>query len=262
MLRILSLLCLLFLQIDLQAQKPDLTGWKRDSLPSNEKAIIYNNRSPNFTFLKKGNQWIVEQKVKTEKSIIGDKLPVSLDFLKTQIPSFEIGTAYTQKVYNGYFISHNMGEFGGGLYFLDTTGTIATVQKMSCCSNVNGFFGLGENLFFIDGLSHLGSDYGSLQELIREKGVWQVKIVKYLREAPIKTVATPEGVLIFTNARVYQFTFDRQLKELFKAPFYWGILYPSLVLVDEQDLYIAMRGGVLKVTDFAGRQQYTWYTPQ
>ncbi len=67
------------------------------------------------------------------------------------------------------------------------------------------------------------------------------------------------NVLIVTSEHLMSFNNDEKLVKILKAPFYWGKSYPSSAIVDNKNIYIAMRKGILKISDFKYNPNYEWY---
>ncbi|RYF84808.1 MAG: hypothetical protein EON98_08230 [Chitinophagaceae bacterium] len=83
-----------------------------------------------------------------------------------------------------------------------------------------------------------------------------------LIEAPALITDYKGEKLIVTSQYILKLGNDLKVTEVLKSPFYWGMLYPSSILVDNNDLYLAMRQGVLKIKSFDSTPEYIWYTPK
>ena len=55
---------------------------------------------------------------------------------------------------------------------------------------------------------------------------------------------------------------DLKPKELLKSPFFFGMLNPFTMLFNNDDLYIAMQAGVLKIIAFDTNPSYEWWVPK
>lgn len=68
--------------------------------------------------------------------------------------------------------------------------------------------------------------------------------------------------IILTSQHILKCGQDLKVIEILKSPFYWGVLYPSSMIVDNNDVYVAMRKGILKIKAFDTFPEYEWYIPR
>lgn len=116
-------------------------------------------------------------------------------------------------------------------------------------------------LYAIQGLSHLGISEGSVIEIYNDS-IWKYKEVLKLAEAPKLILRNGDENLILTSGRYIYIQTADNLEQVLQAPFHWGMLYPSSMFLDNKDLFIAMRKGILKIQDYNTNPIYEWYIPK
>ena len=154
----------------------------------------------------------------------------------------------------------NKGEFGGGLYFIKSDGLDG--YEMARYLNIHNIFEYNSKYFAIEGLSHLGGQRGQIIEIFKVDTLWKYKSFIRLVEAPELITDYNNEKIIVTSQYILKFEKDFKVSEILKSPFYWGMLYPSSVLINKKDLYLAMRQGVLKIKSFDSSPEYEWYIPK
>ena len=230
-----------------------LEDFETDSIPTQQSQWKWNNSKIH---------WVIEKKndsIKIRKNdynyFKGDSIPFSQKQIAKKIKGHYAIRA-VKKVNDGYIIGLNGGEFGGGLWFLSTNGKSS--YEISSYIRVRQIFEFNNKLYVIRGLAHLGSSYGSLFELKKDKK-WKILKTYKLPGAPNFIVKEGENILILTTEHLMSFNKNEKLIKILKAPFYWGMFYPSSAIVDKNDIYIAMRKGILKISDFYDNPNYEWY---
>lgn len=239
------------------AQIPDLTNWKIDTIPTGERIYTANHSRNDWTFAFTGLKWaIVQNSFNREK---GDSFPFSPDFIDKNLKQIK-GSRFVKKTDDGYLVGLNKGEFGGGLYFIKPNGLEG--YEIARYLNIHHIFEYQTKHFAIEGLAHLGVERGQIIEIFKADTVWKYKTLTTLTEAPKLITDYNNEKLIVTSQYILKFGKDLKLKQVLKAPIYWGMLYPSSILVNSSDLYIAMRQGVLKIKTFDTQPEYEWYVPK
>ena len=239
------------------AQVPDLTNWKIDTLPTGDRIYSANHSQNNWIFSKSGDNWeIIRNNFKREK---GDSFPFTPDFIDKNLKEIK-ENRFVKKTSDGYLVGLNKGEFGGGLYFIKSDGLDG--YEMARYLNIHNIFEYNSKYFAIEGLSHLGGQRGQIIEIFKVDTLWKYKSFIRLVEAPELITDYNNEKIIVTSQYILKFEKDFKVSEILKSPFYWGMLYPSSVLINKKDLYLAMRQGVLKIKSFDSSPEYEWYIPK
>lgn len=256
--KILATMFLLILCYTSQAQQiPDLTNWKLDTVPIGDSINTANQSPNNWIFIIKNGKWQIEQN--TYKREKGDHLPFTTGFIDKNFNEIK-GNRFVKKIPNGILVGLNKGEFGGGLYFIETNGLNG--YKMANFLNIHSIFEYNSKYFSIEGLAHLGGQRGQIIEIFKEDNLWKYKSLTQLIEAPALIADYEKEKIIVTSQYILKFGQDLKVTEILKSPIYWGMLYPSSIIVDGNDVYLAMRKGVLKIKTFDTLPEYEWYVPK
>jgi hypothetical protein len=240
-----------------EAQVPDLTKWKIDTLPTGDRIYPANHSQNNWIFSKSGEHWVViKNNFKREK---GDSFPFTPAFIDKNLKEIK-GNRFVKKTADGYLVGLNKGEFGGGLYFIKPDGLDG--YKMGGYLTIRNIFEYNSKYFAIEGLAHLGAQRGQIIEIFKTDTVWKYKSLTSLIEAPELITDYNNEKIIVTSQYILKFGKDLKVSEILKSPFYWGMLYPSSILINNNDLYLAMRQGVLKIKKFDSTPEYEWFIPK
>ena len=238
-------------------QKPDLTNWKLETLPVGDLLNSANHSHDDWIFVKKDDKWLIEQNTfKREK---GDNFPFTADFIDQNLKEIK-GNRYVKKTPDGYLVGLNKGEFGGGLYFINNDGLAG--YQIGKRLNIRSIFEHNWTIFSIEGLSHLGLQRGQIIQIFQEDNLWKYKTLTQLIEAPRLIADYNDEKIIVTSQYILRFRQDLVVTEILKSPMNWGGLYPSSIIIDNNDIYMAMRKGVLKIKAFDTLPEYEWYVPK
>lgn len=243
--------CLLICNL-CKGQAPDLTNWKLDTLPLGDRIYKANHSVNNWFFEKSGNGWEVKRNSNiTER---GDSLPVFSKRIRKSINSIS-GIKFIKKIPSGYLMGVNNGEFGGGLYYIDLSSR--KLHEIHQSLRIHNIFEFQSKVYAIEGIYN-----GEIIEIYKENEYWKYKSVCILIGAPRLIVDYNDEKLILTSQHLSKLGKDLNVTEILRAPFYWGMLYPSTILIDGDNLYIAMREGVLKISQFLVKPMFEWFTPK
>ncbi len=237
------------------AQVPDLMNWKLDSLPVGERFYTANHSADNWLFKLTGGKWKVVQNKDGQQK--GDSIPPGLitSDVKRKV-GLERGQSFVKRVSDGFLVGKDGGEFGGGLFFIGLDGGLLVVRDRI---NVRSIIEYNGKLLAIEGLAHLGSYSGQILEIFKEGDRWSCRLLTTLVDAPILIERFGDELLIVTSQHLLKLGRGFKTTEVLKSPIYWGSLYPTSMLIDRTDLYLAMRQGVLKIKDFESQPVYAWY---
>lgn len=148
------------------------------------------------------------------------------------------------KITNGILKGVNQGEWGGKIEFVpnDKNEKVILIKK----GNIKFIFMFENNIYFIEGLAHGSFNEGELYQLKYLEN-------KFTYKSLLKFEDSPEAMTIFEN-KIYIagyanfYVIDKFKKEeVFKNTF-WSSLYPnSIAIIDENKMYLGIRGGIIKL---------------
>jgi hypothetical protein len=180
---------------------------------------------------------------------LGQRVPPKFALRDDQIKAASILAPYNTSpsaitpVDDGWIISFNQGEFGGGdVYWFSPDGK--QNYRISSGHQVSRFVSLPDGLYAIEGLSHLDMSEGSIIRFNRKKAdrFWQAFTVTKLPSEPYAIAVRRDGTILITlfNSVVSVGT-NRKINTLLSNAS-WNSLYPytSVLSPDEQKLYIGM----------------------
>ncbi|NUY82773.1 hypothetical protein HUK80_17875 [Flavobacterium sp. MAH-1] len=250
----------ILLYVAANGQAPNLSNWKKDSIPNDITVFDANHTQDDWTFS------FLNGKVEIERNkyskIHGDSLPNNPEFIKVKKTLY--GQLQVQKVTNGYILGFDKGENGGGLIFMDEAGNKTSIltETYEYGLNIKKIFLYNSKLLALEGLAHLGGNRGKIIEIFQDKGIWKYKKIVDLIETPKLLFTYKADQYIITSSQILSLDKNLKVTSILKAPFYWGMLYPSNVTVDGDDIYLAMRKGILNIKQFKNNPTYLWYTPK
>jgi len=245
------------------AQLVDLSNWKLDSLPQGERLIESNHSKDNWLFVGEDGKYIVVQNNYKRDTDDGFPFQNEMSFtLEVKSQKFnsviKFGNRKVHRVDDGYIVGTNNGEFRSGLFFVDNNATNRYIINFGF--RIKSIYEFNSKLYAIEGLGHMGISKGSVIEIYKDS-LWTYREVLKLEDAPnLILKAGPEN-LILTSQFLYKQTADK-IEKVLKSPFYWGTLYPSSMVLEDKDLYIAMRQGILKIVSFQQDPRFEWYIPK
>jgi hypothetical protein len=254
---IATMFLLILCHLSKAQELPDLTNWKLEAVPIGDSLYTANQSPNNWIFIKKNGKWQIEQN--TYKGEKGDLFPFTTSFIDKNLKEIK-GNRFVKKIADGFLVGLNKGEFGGGLYFIENDGLAG--YEIANFLNIQSIFEYDSKYFSIEGLAHLGGQRGQIIEIFKEDKLWKHKTITRLVEAPALIADYNKEKIIVTSQYILKFGPDIKVTEILKSPLYWGMLYPSSIIVDKNDVYLAMRKGVLKIKAFDTLPEYEWYVPK
>lgn len=222
----------------------------------------------------KGTSEWVKLNHNTEKPI---KVLIDRGILKLELTKETYGDTHCQ-LPNGFLLSKNGGEFGGGLFYKPNDKTIKqiivngeiinkrvrpnynnlisesikeTEKELEYFSlpggNINSFFKFKDTLYFTNGLAHMGFNHGALTKLnIFQKDEFSIVKVLDLEGAPMSETIINDTIIFVTHDGLLVVKEFQKIINLKKQ--FWSSLYPnSVAYLDEKNLYIGMRGCYAKI---------------
>lgn len=251
--RKILILIFLFSTVLIFGQDYGLEDFETDSIPTRENLWKANHSKEHWVITKTNES--IKIKPNDFNYFKGDSLPFGQKEVAKKLNN-QYSIRAVKKVQDGYIIGLNKGEFGGGLWFLSADGKSS--YEIIPYRRIHQIFEFNNKLFVIEGLAHLGSNNGNLLEL-RKEGNWQVSQTYKLPGAPRFIIEEKDNILIVTSEYLMSFNKYKKLNQVLKAPFYWGSLYPSSAIIVDNDIYIAMRKGILKISKFKYNPNYEWF---
>ncbi len=209
-----------------------------NELPSEDELRDLNRHSMDWTGIVKNGDLFFFDRYDVE--FYGDTLPFPIeelaDHVKCRIGG---GNYHILQNENDWYIGTNRGEWGGTLFKLSSN-----FKKCSeiCHANVNQLFTFEDKVYMVEGLSHLGLSGGTIVEL---KDDQTLDTLLTLDETPRYLLfnTRDEGYLL-TDSKLYAINTKMDTTCLFHNEEF-PYLYPSNLILYEDTLYVAMRGGIL-----------------
>ncbi|MCU7612872.1 hypothetical protein N0B16_00300 [Chryseobacterium sp. GMJ5] len=143
------------------------------------------------------------------------------------------------EIEDGKLIGEDKGEWGGALYFQPKRNKEKTIEIKF--GNVVDIFKFQNKIYFIE-----GSDiWGSLYELKRDS-VFTYKKIESFGDA-LKALTIFNDIIYIVSHQSFYKVVNQKAITIFREQF-WRSLYPnSVVVFDEENIFIGMRGGIAKL---------------
>jgi hypothetical protein len=142
------------------------------------------------------------------------------------------------------------GEFGGSLTFTPTDNTLQPIEIKE--GNVKFVFSFHDKIYFIEGLAHLGISNGALYELERTGNNFTYKKLLDFEDAPEAFTIYNDQLLIAAHESFY-IVKDLKKETIIKHAFWIGLYPNSIAAFDEENVFIGMRGGIVKLDFTEGK---------
>ncbi|PQJ11210.1 hypothetical protein CJD36_005230 [Flavipsychrobacter stenotrophus] len=136
------------------------------------------------------------------------------------------------------------GEFGGSLTFTPNDNTQQPIEIKE--GNVKFVFSYKDKIYFIEGLAHMDHSGGALYELIRTGHDFSYKKLLDFEDAPEAFTIYNDQFLIAAHESFY-IVKDLKKERLFKNAFWTGLYPNSIAAFDDENVFIGMRGGIVKL---------------
>lgn len=149
------------------------------------------------------------------------------------------------KIPGGTLIGINRGEFGGELDFKPDNNSKDTL-KIVPGARVNFLFNFRNKIYFMAGLCHMGFSNGALYQLEQTKDGFNYNKLVDFGDCPEAFSIDRDRFLVVTDKNF--FIINGLKKEIVLSKAFWTGLYPnSIAVVDENNVFIGMRGGIAKL---------------
>lgn len=136
------------------------------------------------------------------------------------------------------------GEWGGRLEFIFNDPSKEPVLIKT--GNIKFVFRFKHQIFFIEGLAHLGFNQGAMFRLKCSEDTFEYEKVCDFEDAPQAILVKDDRIFIASYSGFY--IMDEGLKnEVLLQDTFWGGLYPNSIAGDNDKLYIGIRGGYVQL---------------
>lgn len=223
--------------------------------PTQEQAQKLNQSLENFdVYLNLENK--IEYRRYDFRRIKGTELPFKIIPNKEDKYSFE-GKQTNLKIKDGWLVGYDYGEFLGNLFWFNEDGT--KYEKITT-GNIKNIFEINGKIFITEGLAHLSMSRGQIFQIEKKNDNWIVEKKVELPAAPYATTLTKDKeFLIVTSHGLIKVNQNFEIETLIKEGFWKVYLYPNSIQITGEDIYIGMRGGILK-TELNNLTNQIWLT--
>jgi hypothetical protein len=251
-----TLLTILFLPLLIINNEKPIENLKIQTLPDNS-----------FQFNKSDSTYFVS--TNQDENIVYDFKPKNKDIQK---PSFEIDFITDElslentllnfskkqyyKVNDGWLIGCNAGEHGGGLFWFNETGT---AHRRINHENIQCIFSFNNEIHILSGLSHLHTTNGNLSRIENIDNQWKaVKSIDLKSKPAVYSISSDNELLIITEDRLLKIKKNYKVRSILKNSF-WKKIYPNSIAFKNNEIFIGMRGGIMKI-NYKKPKNQVWLT--
>ncbi|MBS7566159.1 hypothetical protein KHS38_17250 [Mucilaginibacter sp. Bleaf8] len=164
------------------------------------------------------------------------------------------GDRLVAAVSDGYLVGFNKGEWGGHLYWFSKDGS----QHYEISDHqVVQFLQKGNEVYAIEGLSHMSTSEGSVIRLTQNKGKWVAQAYAKLPYAPVAAVLDrTQNFLIITSSSLVQVNQQAKVRTLVVNTLLRYMPSANSLVLKGDDAYVGMRKGVFKYNLQTGEQAW------
>ena len=273
------LLLIFSIPVSGQTGKGFLKNWNTYPVP--EDVMEYRHVERDWTVYPDGNEIRVDSNRSYKQNLADKKLPVRI---KRARPTDAI------QVNDGYLLGFNRGEWGGNIDWYSKNGK----KKYEIATSINPVQFIVRNnvLYAITGINHLSITEGNIIKIEKEGDKWTVKEYLKLPDKPHAVqLDSHDNMLVFTSSGLYSIDNEANIDTLavkfsrptipvievslpgsvdtirvMQTPMYrnpkwvWGFLHPTSMVIQNDVVYVGMRGGVYKF-DLATKKE-EWLLPE
>ena len=241
---------LMFLTISISSLGQDKTtflkNWKSYPVPTNEDTLYAYNYSKNdWVVYVDGSEMRVDD-IRNYKKDPSAKLPFEIkqsnsEWINVSAPL--AGLIDFVEVDDGYLVGFNRGEWGGEFYWFSKDGR----KKYEISGHqIVRFIMRNNKIYAIEGLAHLGLSGGSIIEIEKKRKKWTAKEYLKLPTAPQAVqLDSKDNFVVVTSSSLLSIDKIGNIKVLVESGM-WELLYPSSMIIQDNNVYIGMRKGVYK----------------
>jgi len=205
------------------------------------------------------------------------RVEVSLAGIQLQLAKGNRRDVYqTYKLPHGDLVALDQGEFGGGLYYKpdDAADTVFNVNGKPTIANkeiskiiglfsprsaspkgkfllikygnANGIFVYKGELYFTEGLSHMGTNQGAMYKVeIHDESVNAVKVIDF--DEAIRSTTVYKGVIYVATFSKFYVVRDFKKELILDSLFWYGFNPSSIAVIDDHNIYVGMYGFYAKI---------------
>jgi hypothetical protein len=251
----ISLWLLIQLNRSLYCQQPE-NDWSIVAAPSsNPNVTAALNSAPTWKVTQQGGNAVATPFTREDREQLSH-IPLPPHFVRQ---TTMLGNASALRVVDGWLIGFDGGEFEGGLWSTNEDGS----QTKALLSNVDihAMFQTTKGVVVLEGLAHIASDKGSA--FFVPASSWASSAatkIADLHSSPEASVQeSPDTLLIATNKAVLRLNAAGLLTTLFEQPN--GFLGPRSILSTDRQIYVGMRGYVLRLHPSSTGYLSQWLIP-
>ena len=145
---------------------------------------------------------------------------------------------------DGILLGVDHGEWGGSLTYVPNKKDATQTKIVD--GNIHSIFYFQDKIYFTEGLAHLMESQGGLYLLESNDDKFIPHLIANLEDEPEAISVCHDKIIIATFENLYIIRDAK--KELIFSKTFWNSLYPnSIAYIDDQNIFIGMRGGYAKI---------------
>jgi hypothetical protein len=166
------------------------------------------------------------------------------------------GDIVSVKVFNGWIVGLDAGEFGGNLKWYSENNK----ENYKISGMVHQLEKNDNSVFALTGLYHMGLSEGYLLKIDfnKQKNKWISDVFYKCEKYPFAFTRIRDNIYILTASDLIKIDSNKNVQVLIKNGF-WDFAYPNSMTFYKGSIYVGMRGGIMKVTDDNGKIIKDWY---
>lgn len=226
-----------------------------NEIPTKEQVQKLNRSNEELEVYLSSNNTVEYREYDYEK-VKGPDLPFKINPKKDDKYAFG-GKQVNLRIDDGWLVGFDKGEWGGNLFWFNKNGT--EYEKITG-GNIKNILEIDEKIYVIEGLAHLGLSDGQIFQVERKNNEWIIEKKVDLPNAPYATTLTKNNeFLIVTSKGLLKVNKKFEIETLIEEGFWRYYLYPNSIVIKNGNIYIGMRGGVLK-TQLNNINNQQWLT--
>lgn len=163
---------------------------------------------------------------------------------KLEVSKYNASETCEIKTPDGKFIGIDLGEWGGKLLFVPIEGAKKSFVVKD--GNIKFIFSYKDEIYFIEGLSHMLYSAGALSRLdVSDNNISYKKVLDF-DDAPEAFAMYQDQIFIASHKKFYIIN-DLKKEVVFENTF-WSSLYPnSIAVFNNENVFVGIRGGIVKL---------------